>query len=95
MIASALAEIDPPPTARSAPEHDLRRLDDDRDLLAFGDAQPFDAAAGDGRDDLLAAHVDDDFSHDRHGDDALDGALQLVARAYVHGRTQQKRLRRT
>src|SRR5581483_2044553 len=67
------------------PDHDVRRLDDDRDAALGFDAELVDRFVGDrGRHDLAAADIDADM----RGGGALghfgDGALELVACTDAH-----------
>src|SRR6201987_2025988 len=65
-------------------EHDLRRLDEDGDVVAVGELQVLGALAGDRGDECLAADVDRDLGHDPAELDVRDLAGELVAGTELH-----------
>ena len=65
-------------------QHDLGRLDDGGDLVAFGKAELLGTRTGHDGDDLVVSDLDDDLRHDAAESDRLHGAAKLVTRADLH-----------
>src|SRR5579862_7733125 len=87
--ASSMASVRPSGvwTVRSTSvggQDDVRGLDHDGDLAAFGDAELLDGLDGDRGDQAAAAGVEGDVGDGLSGGDADDRGRDLVARTQLH-----------
>src|SRR5262245_13163325 len=73
-----------PATRSSLGDDDLGRLDDDRHLVALGDAEVLQGCVCDGGGDIALPDLDVDFGHDGTRGHAGDGSHKLIASAQLH-----------